>query len=146
MYSGLLHSHSGLRWIVLLGIILTIVKCIPGLSGSKEWTHREARLANLTVRLLHVQVLIGLILYFMSPKVQFSGSTMSNDLLRFFTVEHTVMMLIAVVLITIGNAKSKKREGMAAYKSVFWFFLIALLIIIASIPWPIREQLGGSWF
>jgi hypothetical protein len=91
--------------------------------------------------------LIGLGLYFISPKVQFTGEVMKSAVGRFYTVEHFSMMLIAVILITVGNAKSKRMaDDGKKFKSVFTYFLIALILILVSIPWPFREGLGGSWF
>ena len=78
----------------------------------------------------------------MSPKVQFSENTMSNGLLRFFTMEHTLMMLIAIILVTIGNRMAKTGNA----KRVFWYYFIALVIILAAIPWPFRTELGAGWF
>ena len=95
---------------------------------------------------MHVQVVIGLILYFMSANVQFGASTMSNSILRFFTVEHISMMLIAVILITMGHSRAKHAEsGNKQGKTLFWFYLVGLILILAAIPWPFRG-LGSGWF
>jgi membrane protein DedA with SNARE-associated domain len=94
---------------------------------------------------MHLQLIIGLILYFISPKVIFSGSSMSDPILRFFLVEHISLMLIAVVLITVGYVKTKKIEGVKKYRTILIYYVISLLLILASIPWPFRD-LGGKWF
>ena len=94
----------------------------------------------------HTQLLVGIILYFVSPFVQFSGAAMKDDQLRFFTMEHTVMMLIAIVLITLGRILSKKAtEDAGKFKKLFWFNLIALLVILAAIPWPFGH-VARPWF
>jgi hypothetical protein len=142
MYAGLLHAHSGLRWIVLILILLCIFNTVGALSGNKVMSAGDKKISLFALISTHLQAVLGLALYFMSPKVQFSSNTMSNDLLRFFTMEHIVMMFIAIVLVTIGNRHAKAGNA----KKVFWFFLIALIIILAAIPWPFRTQLGGSWF
>jgi len=142
MYQILHHAHSGLRWVVLLLIIINIFNSIGGLTGNKIYTAKDKKLSFYALISTHIQVLIGLALYFMSPKVQFSENTMSNSLLRFFTLEHTLMMLIAVVLVTIGNRMAKAGR----VKAVFWYYFIALVIILAAIPWPFREELGSGWF
>lgn len=142
MYQILHHAHSGLRWVVLLLIIINIVNAIGGLTGNKIYTAKDKKLSFYALISTHIQVLIGLALYFMSPKVQFSENTMSNSLLRFFTLEHTLMMLIAIVLVTIGNRMAKAGR----VKAVFWYYFIALVIILAAIPWPFREELGSGWF
>jgi hypothetical protein len=140
-YDILVHAHSGIRWIVLILILAVIINAGSAMSSKRLSTPKDARLSMIAMTSVHLQVLIGLILYFISPRVQFSGNTMSNDQLRFFTVEHTLGMLIAVILITIGHRKAKG----GAFKSVFWYYLIALLIILVSIPWPFRG-FGNGWF
>lgn len=142
MYQGLLHFHSGLRWIVLILIIINVINAMGGLSGKKVFTAKDKKLSLFALIATHTQAVLGLALYFISPKVQFSSNTMSNDMLRFFTMEHTTMMLIAIILVTFGNRWAKQ----GAVKKVFWYYFIALLIILAAIPWPFREMLGGSWF
>ncbi len=146
MYSGLVHAHSGLRWIALLLIIATIINCVPMLTRNRQWSSRDRKLSVAAMSLLHLQALLGFALYFMSPKVQFTASTMSNSELRFFAVEHLVLMILAVAFITIGSIRAKKKEtSPEKFKSIFWFFLIGLLVLVAGIPWPFRE-LGAAWF
>ncbi len=142
MYEGLVHTHSGLRWIVLLLIILTVFNAVSGMGGNKPVSPGLRKLSLFALISTHTQVVLGLILYFMSPKVQFSSETMGNAMLRFFTMEHTLMMLIAVILVTIGNRFAKVGNA----KKVFWYYFIALIIILAGIPWPFRTLLGSSWF
>ena len=71
---------------------------------------------------------------------------MGDTAMRFFAVEHISMMLIAAVLITIGYSKGKRQAAPAKYKTLFWFNLIGLVLVLASIPWPFRAGLGGGWF
>lgn len=142
MYEGLVHAHSGLRWIVLLLIIANVFSNIGSLGGNNTLSPDGRKLSLFALISTHLQAVLGLALYFMSPKVQFSSSTMGNSMLRFFTMEHTTMMLIAIILVTIGNRHAKTGNA----KKVFWYYTIALLIILMSIPWPFRTQLGAHWF
>lgn len=141
MYSALTHSHSGLRWILLILLILTIFSVFGKRNGQTPFSEGDRKLSLFTLIAAHLQAVIGLGLYFMSVKVEFSSNTMSNGVFRFFTVEHTLMMLIAIILITLGYGHAKKGNA----KRVFTFYLIALLIILAAIPWPFREALGAGW-
>lgn len=142
MLQGLLHAHSGLRWIVLLLIIINVVNALGGLSGNKIFTDRDKKLSLFALIFTHLQALLGIVLYFLDDaKVQFNENTMSNDVIRFYTVEHTLMMLIAVILVTIGNRSAKAGK----VKQVFWYYFIALVLILAAIPWPFRD-LGAGWF
>ena len=142
MLQGLLHAHSGLRWIVLLLIIINVINALGGLSGNKVFTDRDKKLSLFALIFTHLQALLGIVLYFLDDsKVQFNENTMSNDVIRFYTVEHTLMMLIAVILVTIGNRSAKAGK----VKQVFWYYFIALVLILAAIPWPFRD-LGAGWF
>lgn len=141
MYSILVHTHSGLRWIVLLLIFMVIFQSLTA-NKSASGLASLKKLSLFALISTHLQAVLGLALYALSPKIQFSESTMSNSMLRFFTVEHALIMLIAIILITIGNRKAK--AGLA--KPTMWYYLIALLLILAAIPWPFRTALGSNWF
>jgi len=135
------HLHSGLRWIVLLLLIINVINAL-GFMGGKPVTPKAKKYSLFGLISTHLQVVVGLIVYFFSQKVRFDSTTMSDPVARFFTMEHTVMMLIAVILITLGHRHTKAGNG----RKMFWFYFISLLIIIAAIPWPFRTALGGSWF
>ena len=96
---------------------------------------------------LHIQLLIGLVLYFKSAKVTFIDGWMKDPEDRFYGMEHILMMVIAIVLVTIGRKKAENHiEPAKKFKTITLWYTIALLIIIAAIPWPFREALGGKWF
>ena len=148
MYTGLTHFHSTFRYIILLLFLMSIVLAIAGLVGNKKFTGTHLKLAKFTVMSLHIQFLTGLILYFFySNKVFFSDMavTMGDPLRRFFTVEHIFGMLIAIVIATIGNKKIKTaKEDSKKFKRMLIYFIISLIIIFASIPWPFLKNFG-SW-
>ena len=146
MYNGLLHAHSGLRWIALILLVAAIVNAV--ISKSKGRYEKKDKMLNLFAMItLHTQLLIGLGMYFMSPKVQFSEGWMANGSLRFFGLEHFIGMLLAIVVITIGRKKAEKASLAAdKHKKIVTWYIIGLLIIIAFIPWPFRTALGGAWF
>lgn len=111
-----------------------------------SFNKRDNSLQSFTVTLLHLQFLIGIILYAISPKVSFGPHMMENTLQRFYTVEHVSLMVIAIIIITIGHIRSKKlKESVRKFKTVFIYFLIGFLIIMIAIPWPFRH-LGAGWF
>ncbi len=146
MYVPLIHTHSGLRWVALILLIAAIIEAIiknrkPSATGKHQLVfHLPAMIV------IHLQLVIGLVLYFISPKVIFQASSMKDSVLRFFLVEHIALMLIAIALITIGYVRSKKRLGTEAmYKPILVYYLIGLILIIISIPWPFRG-LGAGWF
>ncbi|WP_439694907.1 cytochrome B [Mucilaginibacter sp. AW1-7] len=133
-YSFLQHLHSGFRYIVLALILAAIIGALIGLIGKKPYTNGSRKLNLFAMISAHTQLLIGIILYFVSPLVQFNSETMKNKVTRYFTVEHWVIMLIALALITIGHSKSKKAAtGEARHKAIVTFYLIGLVIILAGI-------------
>lgn len=144
MYSGLVHAHSGLRWIVLILLIAAVFISLGRWQGRNTFTDGNRKLYLFTLIAVHTQFVLGLILLFISPKVDFS--LMSDKVYRFFSVEHTTGMLIAIVLITIGYSRAKRANSdTAKHRLVGIFYGVGLLLILASIPWPSR-MLGAGWF
>lgn len=134
MYTGLLHTHSSLRYLVLLLLIAVIIKSLIGLLNKKPFEKADNMLSLFLLIFTHIQILAGLTLYFVSPFVQFGSQTMSDKMTRYWTVEHITGMLIAVVLITIARSTSKRMsDPVAKHKRLFIFNTIALVIIIAVV-------------
>ena len=140
----LVHAHSGLRWLVLGLLLYAIYNAIGKNKSSYE---KKDKMVNLFAMIsLHIQLLLGLILYFISPKVSFASGWMKDAALRFYGMEHLIGMLIAIVIVTIGRKMAEKQESPAQKnrKIAIWYTL-GLVLIIASIPWPFRG-LGGQLF
>lgn len=141
MYTGFLHLHNTLRWLVLLSLVITLVKYVSGWLGNQSWKKTDNILGIVFTSLMDLQLLTGLVLYFfLSPVTKLAmsdfGAAMKDPGLRFYAVEHFSMMLIAVVLVHIGRSKSKKaKTDSAKFKTATIFFLIALVVILAAIPW-----------
>ena len=141
MYTGFLHLHNTLRWLVLLSLVITLVKYVSGWLANQSWKKTDNILGIVFTSLMDLQLLTGLVLYFfLSPVTKLAmsdfGAAMKDPGLRFYAVEHFSMMLIAVVLVHIGRAKSKKaKTDLAKFKTATIFFLIALVVILAAIPW-----------
>ncbi|MDG1346502.1 MAG: hypothetical protein P8M61_10530 [Crocinitomicaceae bacterium] len=144
MYSALSHSHSGLRWVVLILLVFAIFNA----STRKTVYEKKDKMIYLfSMVFLHIQLLIGLILYFMSDKVSFASGWMKEPLYRFYGMEHFLGMLIAIILVTIGRKKAEKATVPAKkHKIIRVYYVIGLLIVLVSIPWPFREALLGKWF
>lgn len=145
MYNILQAAHSGLRWLVLLALLGAILKAFQ--QRSQNPYPGKDKLVLFGLIFTHLQIVLGLVLYFISPKVSFEGEVMANAVQRFYAVEHITGMLLAAVLITVGYSKAKRLAGQQkGWSTVANYYLIGLIIILLSIPWPFREGLGGSWF
>ena len=144
MNAMLVHLHSGLRWIVLLLVVAATVNALLKWRGNKSLGQNDQRLNLFAMTSVHIQFLIGIILYFISGKVSFESGFMSNAATRFFTIEHALMMIIGVALISIGYSRAKRMtEDSAKFKTIFIFYLIGLLVILSRVPWPGMH--GTGW-
>jgi hypothetical protein len=134
MYPSLLVTHSLIRYFVLIFMIWVIVKSYLAWRNGASFTAADTKASLWLVILSHVQLLLGLALYAVSPYVKFTATTMKDATSRYWAVEHVLMMLIAVTLITIGRVRSKKAATDAARgKALFWFNAVALLLIVVAI-------------
>lgn len=147
LYNALKHAHSGWRWVVLILLLYAIYNAMSK-KNSGNYSEGDRKLNMFTMVAAHLQLTFGLVLYFISPLVAVFWSTMDmkNSMLRHVGLEHLIGMLLALVLITIGHAKSKRlTDANAKHKKIFTMYLIGLIIILASIPWPFRFEFAG-WF
>lgn len=150
MYTGLNHLHSSFRYLVLLFLVLAVVDAIMAVSSGKGYTKKSKMFSLMGLIFSHIQLLVGLIMYFMSPwfsALTSNGSeVMGNAQARFFAVEHPLMMIIALTLITMGYSKAKRQEDdKKKSKTIMIFYGIGLLVIFAMIPWPFMKEFG-TWF
>jgi hypothetical protein len=143
MNSILAHTHSGLRWVVLGLLVYAILNA---LRKKSTYEKSDGLLNMFTMVSLHIQLVIGQVLYFTSSKVSFVEGWMKVELLRFYGMEHILVMIIAIVLVTIGHGKAKRALDVTKkHKTIILYYSIGLLLILASIPWPFRN-LGAGWF
>jgi hypothetical protein len=133
MYTGLLHTHSSLRYLVLLFLLIVIVKSIIGWTGKKPFAKIDNTFSLVLLIVTHLQLVAGLVLYFVSPRVSL-GEGMMTDIYRYFTVEHVAAMILAVGLITGARSASKKAvDDERKFKILAIFNLIALAIILITL-------------
>jgi hypothetical protein len=150
MYTGLLHLHSFLRYVALILLILSVYKFITGFFQKRTYEKSDDKLSLFTFISMHLQLTIGLILYFISPMLQAARSdmaaSMKDPVLRFWSVEHISVMICAITLITVGRITAKKMSIDAAkFKRQAIFFTIGLILILISIPWPF-SKVARAWF
>lgn len=146
--NGLIHAHSGLRYLILLGFIWVIITYITKKNQGIDGAVKRPYL--ITFILCHIQLLLGIILYATSAKsalvFEDFGMAMENDLTRFYGLEHAFGMIAGITVLTVGYSKSKKiQDRVQAHKKAFMFYMIALVAIFVSIPWPFLKEFG-TWF
>jgi hypothetical protein len=151
MYYYLITLHSLVRWLVLVALLLAIYRSYRGWLGRKGYMKWDNTLRVATVTLAHVQMVIGVWLYFVSPLIKtffdnYAAMKSVRDV-RFFGMEHSLMMAVAVTCITIGASKARRRTlAGQKFKVMAIWFTIALVIIFVSIPWPFSPMAARPWF
>ena len=141
MYSFVLAIHNIVRWLVLIVGIVAIIRAYIGWFGKKEWTDLDDKLGLGFTISIDVQFLLGLLLHvFLSPITTNAfanmSAAMSDSGTRYFLIEHSLMMLVAIILAYIGRSRAKKADTDAGkHKASAIFYTLALLLILAAIPW-----------
>lgn len=150
METGLLHLHNFLRWVVLILLLLSIYKSYSGWAGKKNFTASDKKIWLFTMIASHITLLLGIyqwilgrygILSYVKPE---GSSVMKDPFLRFFQVEHPISMLLAILFITLGHGMSKKQiDDEVKFKNALRYFILALILILAAVPWPFRGDIIG---
>ncbi len=145
MYETIQFIHSYWAYLVLIVLIVASVNAIVGYTTNKEYAATNFRIALFTLIVSHLQLLIGLVLYFTTPYFKMwsevgMGGVMKDSVLRLYNVEHPLIMILAVVLITMGYSKHKKKlTSKPKFKILAIFYTIALILVLSRIPW-------SAWF
>jgi NADH:ubiquinone oxidoreductase subunit 2 (subunit N) len=136
MYNFIQKFHSGWAYLVLLLLVVTVINSLIGLISKKEFTAKDRKIALFGLVFTHIQLVVGLILYFVSPLGKASLGQMSDATLRLTSLEHPLINIIAIILITIGWSKHKKSTtNESKFKTISIFYGLGLLLILARIPW-----------
>jgi hypothetical protein len=141
MYPVILQSHSVLRYLVLLMLIAVVIRFIFGKIFKRQYNNLDDKLSLITLMFVHLQFLLGLVLFFISPitatAMEDMAAAMKETELRFWAVEHTTLMILAVILITVGRIRSKS-NGLRSdekFRRLIIFYSIGFVLIVAGIPW-----------
>ena len=128
--------HSTLAYAVLALVAIAVINAFLGLSSKRNFTKNDRSLSLVALILSHIQLLVGLVLWATSPLGKDAMSQMSNAAMRLTAVEHPLVNIIAIVLITIGWSKHKKEESSnGKFKKIGIFYALGLLLILSRIPW-----------
>jgi uncharacterized BrkB/YihY/UPF0761 family membrane protein len=146
MYTTLQFLHSYWAYLVLLIVVLATFNALAGYFTKKEYGPKDFRISLFALIVTHLQLLIGLVLYFVSPlgmqAISNNGmsTVMKDSILRLNAVEHPMVMILVVVFITIGYSKHKKKlVSTPKFKMLAIFYTIALVLMLSRIPW-------NQWF
>jgi NADH:ubiquinone oxidoreductase subunit 2 (subunit N) len=136
MYHILQKAHSGWAYLALFLLVVVVVNSAIGLSSKKEFTAKDRKIALFGLIATHIQLVIGLVLYFVSPYGKESFGLMKDAALRLTSLEHPLVNVIAIVLITIGWSKHKKAtDNGAKFKAIAVFYGLGLVLVLSRIPW-----------
>lgn len=132
--------HSYWAYLVVLVLVAAVLNSFMGMVNKKSFESKDLRLSLFTLIFSHIQLLIGFIVYFAQRWHNNIGSMMGDSAGRLLALEHPLTMVIAIVLITIGWSKHKKKDtDTAKFKTIFTFYGIALFLVLLRIPW-------ANWF
>lgn len=139
MYKGIQHLHSGIAYLALLALVVVIIYMLIGSLSNREFTEKDRKIGMIAFILSHIQLLVGLILYFISPlglEMLSSGSAMSDPAARLLALEHPLINIIAIVVISVGYIRAKKLSvSRAKFRSIYMMYAIGLVLILTRIPW-----------
>lgn len=141
MYSTVYFIHSWWAYLVVLVLIIASINALVGFFSRREYGANDFRISLFTLIVSHIQLLIGIVLYFVAPYFQAlvsggMGDVMRDSTLRLYLVEHPLMMLISVILVTVGYSKHKKKlTSKPKFKLLAIFYTLALIFMLSRIPY-----------
>ncbi len=153
-YTGSVHLHNGLRWLLLVLLVYGIFRHVMAWQQKKYYDIHDLKRNTWLMSTAHFMLVLGMFQWVVGPwglkniqNLGGMGAAMKDSVARFWAVEHLTGMFIAIILITIGRGFGKKGiSDQMKHKKTFTFFIIALLVIIAVMPWPFRAGIGRPWF
>jgi len=142
--------HNILRYVVIILLIIAVIKSFAGWLGKKPYTPVDNKVSLFLLISAHLQLLIGLGLYFISPLVESALADMPTGMkdvtLRFWAVEHGLSMILGIVIITLGRIMGKKgKNDLIKFRRQAIFFVLAMILIFSAIPWP-WSAVSRAWF
>lgn len=147
----LLYLHSIFRWLVLLSLLFSIYRAWRGYIAQRVFTKTDNSIRHWTATIAHIQLILGSTLYFKSPFIKSFWADLKHNIehidLTFFGIIHFALMALAIILITIGSALSKRKPtDQEKFRTMLTWFSIALIIILVAIPWPFSPFAHRPYF
>lgn len=149
-YTFLLFLHNCTRWLVLFSLLYALYRAYTGWFKSLPFTNTDNTARHVTATIAHVQLILGLVLYFISPLVDYFLKNFKEAVhdreIRFFGMEHSLMMLVAIIVLTIGSVLAKRKPtDLQKFKTMAIWYTITLIIILANVPWPFSPLVNRPW-
>ena len=139
MYQLLIYLHTYLRWLVLISLIISLYKAFKDYFSKAAFTKGDNAVRHWTATIAHVQLMVGMTLYFQSPLIKYflKNGAKGNFEFTFFGMIHSTLMLVAIVIVTIGSALAKRKEtDREKFRTMLVWYSLALILIFIAIPWP----------
>lgn len=151
MYTTILSIHSFFRWLVLLSLIYAIFRTFRGYRYQLSFSAHDNHTRHWTATIAHIQLMLGIVLYGVSPLSSLFMKQPLNALktsqTAFFGLLHPTLMLLAIIILTVGSAKAKRKQSdQDKFRTMLIYFSIALIIILISIPWPFSPWVARPYF
>ena len=151
MYQLVLSMHSSVRWLVLISLFFAIYRAYKGWFSGKGFSRSDNTIRHWTATIAHIQLALGVWLYSVSPLIDYFLHDYKDAVrqrgIRFFGMEHSLMMIMAVSIITIGSARAKRKTtDKEKFRTMAVWFTFGLIIIFISIPWPFSPMASRPYF
>lgn len=136
MYEIIQKAHSGVAYLALGILIFAVINAFMGVSSKRGFEDKDQKISLFALIFCHIQLLLGLLVYFVSPFGMKALGDMSNAAMRLTSLEHPLINIIAIALITVGWSKHKKEDSSnGKFKKIAFLYLAGLLLILSRIPW-----------
>lgn len=138
MYEIIQKAHSGVAYLALAVLLFAVINALMGISSKRPFEDKDRKISLFALIFCHIQLLLGLVVYFVSPLGMAALGEMSNAALRLTSLEHPLINIIAIAFITIGWSKHKKEDSSnGKFKKIGFLYLAGLLFILSRIPWSL---------
>lgn len=136
MYNFIQHFHSGWAYLALFLLFIAVINALAGYTTKREFFPKDRKIALFALIAVHIQFVVGLVLYFVSPLGKAALGEMKDASLRLTSLEHPLINLIAIVLITIGWSGHKRAATSGdKFKRLSFMYALGLVLILLRLPW-----------
>lgn len=147
----MLFLHSLMRWLVLVSLVYAVYRAYTGYRSNAPFSKTDDAVRHWTATIAHIQLLTGILVYTQSPIIKYFwrnfGEAIHQQDTTFFGLVHISLMIIAIVILTIGSALTKRRHtDKEKFLTMLCWFLLALIIIFIAIPWPFSPLANRVYF